>query len=235
LSFFNMGSILSWYAFKNTPKPTVVTGVLENVTDSLTLHVRVFTGSHPTLIVLYCYGNLETVERQAGYLQLFVTFTGVTVVAFDYPGFGASPGKPTEGRLNHAGVAMLDWIERRFPDPNRKVIVWGRSLGTTVATYIASNAEVHGVLLESPLCSGFRYGLNLNISGGCFDFFDTLTRAKNDASEWGKILIIHGKEDTEIRIWQAELLAEVCTENNPATTFMTSMSSHLKTRKRGVG
>lgn len=73
-----------------------------------------------------------------------------SVAAIDYRGYGLSEGQPSEAALFADALHIHDELVQRLqPDPGRVVVV-GRSLGTGVATYLASQREVGGVVLVTP-------------------------------------------------------------------------------------
>ena len=68
----------------------------------------------------------------------------------NYRGYGLSLGQPSETMLCRDALALYDRATRRPDIDSGRVIVIGRSLGTGVATYLASQRPVAGVVLISP-------------------------------------------------------------------------------------
>ncbi len=68
----------------------------------------------------------------------------------NYRGYGLSEGQPSETKLYRDALALYDRATRRPDIDSGRVIVMGRSLGTGVATYLASQRPVAGVVLISP-------------------------------------------------------------------------------------
>lgn len=82
--------------------------------------------------ILYFYGNGDSLATSAGAIELFRS-TGANILAIDYPGYGASTGKPSETNCYAAANALWDYaLTRPEVDPDR-IIVVGWSLGGAVA------------------------------------------------------------------------------------------------------
>jgi fermentation-respiration switch protein FrsA (DUF1100 family) len=79
---------------------------------------------------------------------------GVGVVSFDYRGYGASDDGPLdEEALYRDARSVYDWMVRvKGIDPQR-IIIYGHSLGSGVATHLAANVEAAGVILEGAFTS----------------------------------------------------------------------------------
>jgi uncharacterized protein len=99
--------------------------------------------------VLWFYGNGETIGAIWPIIRDFRPPNAALLVV-DYPGYGASEGKPSEaGIYAAADLAYQALANRPDVDPHR-IYVYGRSLGSAVATHTASTHDVAGLILESP-------------------------------------------------------------------------------------
>jgi hypothetical protein len=111
--------------------------------------------SNPAPAVLYFGGNAEEVSW---------TFADPrwprdwTVVAVNYRGYGASGGEPSERALSADALAIFDAVARREDVDAKRIVAFGRSLGTGVATYLAARRPVAGVVLASPYDSLVEMG-----------------------------------------------------------------------------
>jgi pimeloyl-ACP methyl ester carboxylesterase len=99
--------------------------------------------------LLWFYGNGENI---GAIWEILVEFqppgTGVLVV--DFPGYGESGGRTTERGLYEAADLAYDALLSRPEISGARVFVYGRSLGTAVATHTAATHPVAGLVLESP-------------------------------------------------------------------------------------
>ena len=103
--------------------------------------------SKPKGTILYFHGNADNVQRWGEYAIDF-TSLGYTVVMFDYAGFGKSTGKPSEDVMYHDSKDMWEWTKLNVPAAN--FIIYGRSLGTAIASQLASIHQPKQLLLETP-------------------------------------------------------------------------------------
>jgi uncharacterized protein len=106
----------------------------------------------PSPALLWFYGNGENIAAIWPIIRDFRP-PQASLLVVDYPGYGASEGKASEaGMYEAADLAYAALRARRDVDPKR-IYVYGRSLGSAAATYVASTHEVAGLILESPFTS----------------------------------------------------------------------------------
>lgn len=94
--------------------------------------------------IMYFGGNGESVVGNAP--DFIKIFPNHTVYLVNYRGYGGSTGTPTEQFLYSDARHIYDGIISQ----HQQVSVIGRSLGTGIATYLASQREVHKIILVSP-------------------------------------------------------------------------------------
>ncbi len=85
--------------------------------DGVRIHGWYVAHERPRTVVLFAHGNAGNVTHRADTLRALVQRVGVSVLAFDYRGYGRSAGKPTgQGILADARAART-WLARakRFP------------------------------------------------------------------------------------------------------------------------
>ncbi|SFV26332.1 hypothetical protein SAMN05428990_0262 [Pseudoxanthomonas sp. YR558] len=99
--------------------------------------------------VLYFGGNAESVDANREAFTRALPAHTVYLVA--YRGYGASDGEPTEADLLADALALHDKVARRHPAGEVDVI--GRSLGSGVASYVASERKVPALVLVTPFDS----------------------------------------------------------------------------------
>jgi fermentation-respiration switch protein FrsA (DUF1100 family) len=98
--------------------------------------------------VMYFHGNGGNLSV---WLEILAPLhaRGLSVLAFDYRGYGVSTGRPSEAGLYRDVNAVLKAIGERGLRSRRPVIYWGRSLGTVLAGYAASREAPDGLILEA--------------------------------------------------------------------------------------
>src|SRR6266480_4839066 len=87
--------------------------------------------------LLWFYGNGETVAAIWPIVREFQP-PGTAVLVLDYPGYGGSGGRATEGALYAAADAAYAALTARPDVDPQRIYVYGRSLGSAVATYTAA-------------------------------------------------------------------------------------------------
>jgi uncharacterized protein len=101
-------------------------------------------------VVIYYHGNRKNITRYAPFTRMF-TINGYEVWMMDYPGFGKTTGKRTESRMLEDGQFIYNLAKQRVGTDS--IMLYGKSLGTGIATYIASKNSCKRVLLETPYYS----------------------------------------------------------------------------------
>jgi hypothetical protein len=108
-------------------------------------------------VVLLCHGNGGNISYLMDTYRIFHEL-GLSVLAFDYSGYGQSGGRASEKGTRSDAMAAWNWlVEERGFRPDR-VVLFGRSLGGGVAARLASDlaalgTEPGGMILESTFTS----------------------------------------------------------------------------------
>jgi len=102
--------------------------------------------------LLWFYGNGETIGAIWPIIRDFRP-PHTAVLVLDYPGYGASDGHTTEAGIYEAGDLAYSALLGRADVDRRRIYVYGRSLGSAVATHVAATHDVAGLILESPFTS----------------------------------------------------------------------------------
>ena len=116
--------------------------------DGERLHAWHLTRPDARADVVYFHGNGGNLSVWS---DVFVGLwrEGFDVLAIDYRGYGLSTGTPSELGLYRDVDATLRFVDSRSRAESRPLIYWGRSLGTVMAAYAASQRAPDGIVLES--------------------------------------------------------------------------------------
>lgn len=98
-------------------------------------------------VIIHFHGNGGSPAIRLPNYQAMAT-EGAGVLAVGYPGYGGNPGTPSEETLYLVAQANYDWLVAGGYPADRIVIV-GQSLGTGVATWLASRNAAAGLILEA--------------------------------------------------------------------------------------
>ena len=159
-SFNPLGKIEKSMIFAPSPYPAgnwQPTGlVFEDATftaiDGMRLHGWFVPHPQPRAVVLFCHGNGGNVALWGDELRILHDRMGVSVLGFDYRGYGRSEGTPSEAGILADARAARTWLARRAGIPEDQVTLMGRSLGGAVAVDLAADGA-RGLVLESTFTS----------------------------------------------------------------------------------
>ncbi len=135
--------------------------------------------------------------------------SGLSVMLFDYRGYGRNPGAPSEnGLVTDARAARAYVASRSDVDPDR-VIYFGESLGSAVAVALAVEHAPRALVLRSPFTSltdmGRLHYPFLPVGLLLQDRFDTLGRISDLKIP---VLVLAGDRDTIIPAEQSRQISE---------------------------
>jgi fermentation-respiration switch protein FrsA (DUF1100 family) len=102
-------------------------------------------------VVVYFHGNAGHLGFRTTRLGLFHA-AGFGALFPEYRGYGGNPGEPTETGLFTDARTAMDFLAAQGIAPERTVL-FGESLGTAVATRMASEHAIAALILESPFTS----------------------------------------------------------------------------------
>lgn len=196
-------------SFLYFPTPPIHHGMKEITVDvkDASLKVIVLNEGHENAIV-YFGGNGETVALNTPDFEK--QYKDYTVYLVNYRGYGGSSGSPTEKALYDDALLIYD----RFKQYHKEIAVFGRSLGSGVATYVASQRNVKKLVLITPYDSvqsiaEERFPI-YPISWVLLDKFDSIQRAPDIHSD---VLILMGDQDEVISNQHSIRLAKAFPKN----------------------
>lgn len=156
-------------------------------------------------LILYYKGNSQSFGEEHERYEQFVA-DGYGFLAFDYRGFPASPGTITQGHILQDSLAAFDWAAQQ----GAPILIWGRSLGTGPATYVASQRDAEALLLETPFLSAVTVAAErypyLPVYWVMQDQFPSNAWIV-DVSE--PVLVAHGTADVTIGVSNGERLYDL--------------------------
>ncbi|MDQ3415402.1 MAG: alpha/beta hydrolase [Verrucomicrobiota bacterium] len=109
---------------------------------------RARSSGRPDFYVLRFYGNADRAEYWPAEEAEMWNGRAVEVWGVNYPGFGGSTGPTRLAQLGPAGLAAFDALQQVAQE--RPIVVFGTSLGTTVALHIAAQRPLAGLILQNP-------------------------------------------------------------------------------------
>jgi fermentation-respiration switch protein FrsA (DUF1100 family) len=102
--------------------------------------------------VLVCNGNGGDRSMRAA-LAVALNRMGLSVLLFDYRGYGGNPGRPTEQGLAADARAAQAWLVAQPDVDPRRLVYFGESLGAAVTIGLATQRPPVAMVLRSPFTS----------------------------------------------------------------------------------
>ncbi len=121
-----------------------------NKTDTVSLIKFLSATAVRKGVVLYFHGNKENVLHYTNFVNSF-TKNGYEVWMPDYPGFGKSTGEFSEEKLYEQAYQIKRLADNSFHADS--IIIYGKSFGTGIASYLASTTTAKKLILETPYSS----------------------------------------------------------------------------------
>lgn len=180
--------------------------------DGEKLNGLLFKTETPKGVVLFYHnhsGNIEHWSRAAS-VMLSLNYD---VLLNDYRGFGKSTGKYNEKLMLKDSLLWYDLMLKYYKKD--EIVVYGRGIGATFATFVASVNQPKLLILESPVYSlymttkaHYPYLPVKLISKYRFDTFKYITNVPC------KIFIFHGKKNELVPYSNSEMLNNLVAENS---------------------
>lgn len=180
-------------------------------TDGTKLHGWFIPHSKPRGIALFAHGNAGNVTSCADTLRILHDRHQLSVLAFDYRGYGRSAGEPTEHGLYDDARAARAWLARRAGVREGDIILLGYSLGGGVMIDLAAKDGARALVLTSTFTSLGDVGkLHFPVLHHLmYQEFDSLSKIANYQ---GPLLYSHGDADDLIPLEQGRKLFAAANE-----------------------
>lgn len=102
--------------------------------------------------VIICHGNAGNIGDRIDTVAMFNRI-GLDVLVFDYRGFGASTGKPTEQGTFFDALACWNYLKGEKSILPENIVIYGESLGGAVAAWLTEQVKPGALILESTFTS----------------------------------------------------------------------------------
>jgi hypothetical protein len=123
----------------------------------------------------------------------------------EYPGYGRSAGAPSEESINETARAALRWAQADTRVDATRIVAYDRSVGGGLAARLAADGSLPALILESSFTRVRPLAARMGAPGFLVrDPFDSLGALRRFH---GRLLVIHGRDDTLIPVSHGRLLA----------------------------
>lgn len=178
-----------------------------NAEDGARLNAVYFEVENPKGVLLYFHGNAGNLARWGEITNFFKQFD-YNILVMDYRTYGKSTGTLSEKALFDDAQLFYAYLKKSWPE--NQIVVYGRSLGTSIATYIASENTPKKLILESPF-----YNMS-ELANSRYPFLPTKYLLKynfntNDFMEHVRcpVMILHGSNDDIVPFESGQKLSKL--------------------------
>jgi fermentation-respiration switch protein FrsA (DUF1100 family) len=168
-------------------------------------------------VVIYFQGNAGGLNLRAGRFKWLIE-DGTGLIALSYRGFGGSTGKPSESGLILDANAAYEFAAARYSA--KRIVLFGESLGTAVATALAAQRDVGALILDAPFTSA------VDVGAAAYPFLpirwfmkDTFHSDERIVHVDAPLLVLHGEQDRVVPIAFGERLFKLAPEPKRMVRF----------------
>ncbi|XP_004287106.1 PREDICTED: alpha/beta hydrolase domain-containing protein 17B [Fragaria vesca subsp. vesca] len=159
--------------------------------------------------ILYSHGNAADLGQMH---ELFIELRAhlrVNIMSYDYSGYGASSGKPSEFNTYHDIEAVYNCLKTEYGVKQEDLILYGQSVGSGPTLHMGSRLKrLRAVVLHSAILSGIRVLYNIKVTFW-FDIFKNIDKIRHVSCP---VLVIHGTEDDIVDLSHGKRLWELSKE-----------------------
>lgn len=185
--------------------------------DDALINALHFKVDNPKGVILYFHGNAGDLSRWGKITEYFAE-KQYDVLVMDYRTYGKSTGTLSEKALYNDAQYCYNYLKEQYNE--NEISLYGRSLGTGIATYLASKNNPKQLILETP------YYSMVDVGESRFPIFPIkkLLKYKFPTNKFIKevtcpITMFHGTDDAVVPYKSAEKLFKVSPKT--LTTFIT--------------
>lgn len=163
-------------------------------------------------VLLYFHGNAGNISHRLYSIREWRDL-GLSVFIFDYRGYGESGGKPSEqGLYRDAEAAWRYLADERGVAPG-DIILFGRSLGGSVASWLATREQPAALIVESSFTSVPDIGQEVYpwLPVRWLSRFRHPTR-EHVAKATCPVLVVHSRDDEIIPFHHGEAIYDAANE-----------------------
>jgi fermentation-respiration switch protein FrsA (DUF1100 family) len=189
--------------------------------DGIRLNGWFIKAADPLATVLFCHGNGGNIGHRVELIALLNRLR-LNMFIFDYRGYGRSSGSPNELGTYRDALAAFDYVSGLDDVDIRRTIIYGRSLGGTIAIYLATRVDCAGLIIENTPTSIVDLGKEI------YPFLPVARLASNRYEAESRIaavgmpvLIIHSRYDELVPFRHGRQLYEAAVE--PKEFYATSV------------
>ena len=229
LSLYFFQRNLLYYPSKNNYSGDRLTVPIEKVKIKTQDNIELLSWYHKKNVsdyktILFLHGNAGSLEDRI-YKLNFLGNLDVNFLIIAWRGYSGSSGKPSEFGLYQDAKSALNWLNSKGITDD-KIVLYGESLGTSVAIEVGQNRNFAGIILEAPFTS------MIDIGKKHYPFFPVKLLLKDKYVSKNKIknikspvLVMHGKEDKIVPFYMGKKIYDLA--NQPKFKYFPDDDDHM--------
>ena len=159
--------------------------------------------------VIFFHGNAEDIFLSRMMAEILLETLNMNIIMVEYPGYSIYEGSPTAEKILENTTIVYDFIKKKFDLEDKNIFIFGRSIGTSPAIYLASVRSPNGLLLVSSFTTIRAVAKNL------VSILSYLLKNRFLSEEYIKNVkcptyFIHGKSDPLIPYQETVTLHKLC-------------------------
>ena len=163
--------------------------------DGETLHGWLLPNPQSDVLLLFFHGNAGNISHRLESGEIFYRL-GLNVLIVDYRGYGQSTGKPSEEGLYKDADAVWRFATDELEFAPRNIAIFGRSMGGSVAAWLAAQKSPGALIVESTFTSA------PDLAAKLYPFLPVRLLARLDLntresirSTTSPVLVLHSRDD----------------------------------------
>jgi len=163
--------------------------------DNIKLHGWFIPKENAKATILFFHGNAGNISHRLDSIEIFHRLE-LNVFIIDYRGYGQSKGKISEKGTYRDAEAAWNYLNLTQGISDKQIIIFGRSLGASIATWLARKHTPAALIIESGFTSVPSMGQRL------YPFLPIrwLAHFKYNTKQYVKsvscpVMVLHSKHD----------------------------------------
>lgn len=177
-------------------------------TNGLQLYGWFVSAGDSALTILFCHGNAGNISGRLETIRLLHDL-GLNVFIFDYRGYGRSEGTPSETGTYRDALAAWRYLTQTRGIEDEKIITMGRSLGGSIAAWLAAHKDPAAAIIESSFTSAAQ------LAAGLYPWLPVRWLIKYDYNTLAyvqdikaPVFMAHSRDDEIVPFHQGKILFE---------------------------
>lgn len=111
-----------------------------------------FKAPGSSMVVIVNHGNAGNLLNRL-FIAKSLLQSGVSVIIYDYRGYGRSEGALSLAGLKDDALAVYDYTKDKLGYQPQQIVLYGESIGGGISSRVAEQRKVAGIIMHSPFTS----------------------------------------------------------------------------------